>query len=164
MYIKRSCEGQIFSTNHIHRAKKNNNNRNWFDIHLVIKEMLYHYVAPFKIGSFYETDFSSRWKTFRAIVWILINECALKTVAAAKPTFFNWLKPTLFNWLGFFFLIFKTESWFYKILIFLNYKAIICIVFLLKCFINLRLSVAVERNKPNKTFADKPIFFQCNGI
>jgi hypothetical protein len=33
MNIKRSCEGecegQIFSTNHIHRAKINNNNRNW---------------------------------------------------------------------------------------------------------------------------------------
>jgi hypothetical protein len=45
MYFKRSCEGQIFSTN----------NRNCFDIPLVINEMLYHYVARFKIGSFHET-------------------------------------------------------------------------------------------------------------
>jgi hypothetical protein len=51
MYIKKSCEGPKFSTTHIHRAKNKHNNRNWFDIQLVIKEMLYHYVAPFKIGS-----------------------------------------------------------------------------------------------------------------
>jgi hypothetical protein len=65
MYIKRSCEGQIFLTNHIHRAKNNNNNRNWFDIQLFIKEMLYHYVAPFKIGSFHETG-SGWW-----VCWLL---------------------------------------------------------------------------------------------
>jgi hypothetical protein len=40
-----------------YRAKNNNNHRNWFDIHLVVKEMLYHFVAPvpFTISSFHET-------------------------------------------------------------------------------------------------------------
>jgi hypothetical protein len=58
--IKRSCKGHTFLTNHIHHAKNNNNNRNWFDSHLVIKEILYHYVAPFKIISFHELH--SIWK------------------------------------------------------------------------------------------------------
>jgi hypothetical protein len=55
MNNKRSFEGQTFSTNHIHRAKNNNNNRNWFDINLDIKEILYHYVASCKIDPFQES-------------------------------------------------------------------------------------------------------------
>jgi hypothetical protein len=54
MNIKRSFEGRIFSTNHIHRAK-NNNIKNSSDINLVSKEILYHHIASFKTDPFHES-------------------------------------------------------------------------------------------------------------
>jgi hypothetical protein len=48
MNIKRTCEGQIFSNNHIYRVKNNNNNENWFDIGLVIKEAYIVILLPLK--------------------------------------------------------------------------------------------------------------------
>jgi hypothetical protein len=52
--IKRSCGGQIFSSNHIHRSK--NNNKNWFNINLVNSKTSYIIVASCKSDPFHKSE------------------------------------------------------------------------------------------------------------